>query len=86
MPTVSISPRGEERLRAGHLWIYRSDVAHVKASAGETVQVVGARGRRVGSALYSDRSQIALRLLTHGDEPADAIAINGFNRIARRAV
>jgi 23S rRNA (cytosine1962-C5)-methyltransferase len=71
MPTVTITPRGEERIRAGHLWIYRSDVVEAKAAAGETVAVTGARGRRVGQALYSDRSQIALRLLTHGEEPAD---------------
>src|SRR6185295_14856592 len=36
-----------------------------------TVRVVGGRGRPVGQALYSDRSEIALRLLTHGAEPAD---------------
>ncbi len=71
MPTVAITARGEERIRAGHLWIYRSDVVEAKASAGETVVVTGARGRRVGQALYSDRSQIALRLLTHGEEAAD---------------
>jgi 23S rRNA (cytosine1962-C5)-methyltransferase len=71
MPTVSITQRGEERIRAGHLWIYRSDVLDAKAAAGDTVVVTGARGRRVGMALYSDRSQIALRLLTHGDETAD---------------
>jgi 23S rRNA (cytosine1962-C5)-methyltransferase len=71
MPTVTISPRGEERIRAGHLWIYRSDVAGAKAEAGEIVTVLGARGRRIGQAFYSDRSQIALRLLTHGDEVAD---------------
>jgi 23S rRNA (cytosine1962-C5)-methyltransferase len=71
MPTVTISPRGEERIRAGHLWIYRSDLVDVKAAAGETVVVLGARGRRVGEALYSDRSQIALRVLTHGEEAAD---------------
>jgi 23S rRNA (cytosine1962-C5)-methyltransferase len=70
-PTVSITARGEERIRAGHLWIYRSDVAEARASPGDTVQVLGARGRAVGQALYSDRSQIALRLLTHGEEAAD---------------
>jgi len=32
--------------------------------------VVGARGRVLGHALYSSRSEIALRLLTRGDRPA----------------
>ena len=69
-PSVRITPRGEERLGAGHPWIYRSDVVEAQAASGETVLVIGARGRRTGRALYSDRSQIALRMLTRGDEPA----------------
>src|SRR5512136_1936620 len=69
-PTVVIGTRGEERLRAGHLWVYRTDVADAKASGGDTVLVLNPRGRPIGRALYSDRSQIALRLLTHGDRPA----------------
>ena len=31
IPTVVISARGEERLRSGHPWIYRADVADVRA-------------------------------------------------------
>jgi 23S rRNA (cytosine1962-C5)-methyltransferase len=72
MPTVTISQRGEERSRTGHPWIYKSDVAGVEAAGGDTVTVIGARGRAIGQALYSDRSEIALRLLTHGAELADA--------------
>src|SRR5947208_1954836 len=71
IPTVSISSRGEERLRSGHPWIYRTDVADARAAAGEIVQVRSARGRTLGSALFSDRSQITLRMLAYGDEIAD---------------
>jgi 23S rRNA (cytosine1962-C5)-methyltransferase len=70
-PTVVISSRGEERLESGHPWIYRADVANVRAAAGDIVQIRSPRGRTLGSALYSDRSQIALRLLSYGDAPAD---------------
>jgi len=70
-PTVVISARGEDRLRSGHPWIYRTDVVSVRASAGEIVQVRGGRGRILGSALFSDRSQITLRVLAYGDEIAD---------------
>jgi 23S rRNA (cytosine1962-C5)-methyltransferase len=63
-PRVSVSSRGEDRLRSGHPWIYRSDLVEVQASGGDTVQVLSARGRPLGYALYSDRSEIALRLLT----------------------
>jgi 23S rRNA (cytosine1962-C5)-methyltransferase len=72
IPTVIISSRGEERLRGGHPWIYRADVADVRASAGDVVQVRSPRGQIVGSALFSDRSQITLRMLSHGEQPADA--------------
>jgi len=65
---ISISPRGEERIRNGHPWIYRSDVVEVAAAGGDTVRVTSARGRPIGYALYSDRSEIAIRLLTRQDE------------------
>jgi 23S rRNA (cytosine1962-C5)-methyltransferase len=68
VPTVAISSRGEERLRGGHPWIYRADLVDVRAEAGDVVQVRGGRGRVVGRALYSDRSQIALRILTVGGD------------------
>jgi 23S rRNA (cytosine1962-C5)-methyltransferase len=74
-PTVVISSRGEERLQSGHPWIYRADVANVRAGAGDIVQIRSPRGRTLGSALYSDRSQIALRLLSYGDAPADLALI-----------
>ena len=75
-PRVTITARGEERLAGGHPWIYRADVADARASAGEIVSVQSRRGGRpLGSALYSDRSQIALRMLTYGDRIADAALV-----------
>jgi 23S rRNA (cytosine1962-C5)-methyltransferase len=71
MPTVTITHRGEERVRSGHPWIYRSDVADARAEGGATVQVLGPRGRPVGYALYSDRSEIPLRMLTRNGEKPD---------------
>jgi 23S rRNA (cytosine1962-C5)-methyltransferase len=69
-PTVVITFRGEERMRRGHSWIYRADVVEANAAAGDTVVLLGPRRRRLGRALYSDRSQIALRVLTRLDEDA----------------
>ena len=64
--------RGAARLRAGHLWVYRSDlVPPAEVSAGALVHVRDQRGRKLGSALYSSASQIAIRLLT-GDEISEA--------------
>ena len=63
-PAVTITHRGEERLRAGHPWVYRSDVADARADPGDTVRVLGTRGRPLGYALFSSQSEIAIRLLT----------------------
>ena len=70
-PSVTISARGEQRVRLGHPWIYRADVAAVAADGGDVVQVLGPRARVLGYALFSDRSQIAIRMLSRGEQPLD---------------
>src|SRR2546423_9005593 len=66
---ITITRRGAERVRGGHLWIYRSDVRDAGVAAGgSVVSVREERGRFVAQALYSDRSEIALRVLTTRDE------------------
>ncbi len=67
-PYVTISRRGEERLLSGHPWIYRSDIVDVTAAAGDVVRVRAAKGRPLGYAQYSDRSQIALRFFARESE------------------
>jgi len=69
MPSVTIGRRGEDRVRAGHPWIYRSDVSAADAYAGDLVEVLGARERTLGHAFFSDRSEITLRIVSHGSEP-----------------
>jgi len=70
-PCVTISARGEQRVRSGHPWIYRADVVDVDADGGELVQVLGPRQRLLGHALFSDRSQIAIRMLARGEQRVD---------------
>ncbi|HEV2341057.1 MAG TPA: class I SAM-dependent rRNA methyltransferase [Candidatus Acidoferrales bacterium] len=68
---VVISQRGAERLRSGHLWVYRSDVRSSDAAAGDIVRLTDDYGNFLGRAFYSDRSQITIRLLTREDAPVD---------------
>ncbi len=69
---VSITQRGVDRIRSGHVWIYRTDVADVSdAGPGAIVRVVDRRKRYWGQALYSSKSQIALRVLTRERRPFD---------------
>jgi len=75
IPSVTISSRGEDRLRSGHPWIYRADVTDVRAAAGDVVLVRGPRGRPIGRAMFSDRSQITLRMLVYAPDEVDVNAL-----------
>ena len=66
-----ISSRGVERLRSGHLWVYRSDVREAHAEPGAVVRLNDERGNFQGRAFYSDKSQISIRLLTRADVSVD---------------
>lgn len=74
-PAVTVSQRGEERILRGHPWVYRSDIVAVTdAGAGDVVRVVSGRGgkhRTLGSALYSDRSEIVIRMISRTDDAVD---------------
>ena len=80
LPAVKVSRRGAERIAAGHLWIYASDVTDQgEAQPGDAVKVTGPRGRALGTAHYSSTSQICLRMLSAEVEPIDgAFFLNRF--------
>jgi 23S rRNA (cytosine1962-C5)-methyltransferase len=62
---VIINERAVARLRQGHVWAYASDVLNDGGAApGSLVHVVNAKGKLLGSAIFSSSSQIKLRLLT----------------------
>ncbi len=72
---IAVNRRGAARLRAGHPWVYRSDLlSSVQAPAGALVHVRDERGRKLGSALYSSASQIAVRLLSSEEIADEALA------------
>lgn len=71
-PVVVLSRKGLERLQRGHPWVYRSDVTTPpRGDAPDVVALVDGRGRFQGKAFWSERSQIAVRLLTRDEEPVD---------------
>ncbi|HYF40641.1 MAG TPA: class I SAM-dependent rRNA methyltransferase [Gemmatimonadales bacterium] len=70
MSAVRVTPRGAERWVRGHPWIYRSDVISGPAEPG-LVAVEDSRGRFIGQALHSPRSEIRLRLLERTSRPVD---------------
>src|SRR6266571_3103066 len=70
--TVIVSAKGAARWQAGHPWIYRTDLYDEPGDTPGIVAVTDRRGRHLGQALYSPKSEIRLRLLTRGREPIDA--------------
>jgi 23S rRNA (cytosine1962-C5)-methyltransferase len=63
--SVRVNRRAAIRLREGHPWIYRSDIEGEPAlPRGGLVAVVDDRGKFMGTALASSKSQIALRMIS----------------------
>ncbi len=72
-PTIKISGRGAARLKAGHVWVYRSDIVSADGvPAGALARVTDERGKFLGMSLYSSASQIALRMIS--SEPVHDLA------------
>ncbi len=74
MAKLVLKPGADRRLKAGHPWIYRSEIGDLKGSwsAGGAVDVVDSRGRYLGRGFYNPRPSLACRVLTRIDEPVDA--------------
>ena len=70
MSDAQVTPRGAERWVRGHPWIFRSEVLKGPDTAG-LVPVCDSRGRFIGQALYSPKSEIRLRLLERTERPVD---------------
>ena len=63
----TITRRAADRLRGGHLWIYRSDIERLSSSEiadGSLVSVADSRGIPLGTGLYSTQSEIAVRMVS----------------------
>lgn len=71
MSPITVTKRGADRIRRGHLWIYRSDVTDTSDAAGSIVHVQDEHRNFIGQAFYSDSSQIALRFLTQTRDSID---------------
>ena len=69
---IVASAKGAARWRAGHPWIYRTDIVRDPRGEAGIVSVTDGRGRFLGQALYSPKSEIRLRLLSTGRAPIDA--------------
>ncbi len=74
MAAKLILKRGRDgRVRAGHPWIYRGEVAEVVGHwrTGEAVSVLDGQRRFLGRGFYNPRPSLVCRLVTREDEPVD---------------
>jgi 23S rRNA (cytosine1962-C5)-methyltransferase len=82
MLNAIVSAKGARRWEAGHPWIYRSDVLHRPEGDAGIARVTDQRGKPLGVALWSPRSEISLRLIDR-DPDATIDADWWHARIAR---
>jgi 23S rRNA (cytosine1962-C5)-methyltransferase len=73
-PIIRLKPRKERPVRQGHPWIFSGAIANLDAQLepGTLVVVQDAAGAFLGRGYVNPACAIAVRLLTHADEPIDA--------------
>ena len=84
MLSATVSTKGARRWTNGHPWIYRSDVLERPAGDAGVARVNDQRGKPLGVALWSPRSEISLRLLDR--DPNALIDAAWWQRAIARAV
>jgi 23S rRNA (cytosine1962-C5)-methyltransferase len=85
-PVAIISRRAADRLRAGHVWVYRSDIEHVVETEAGLLAVADHRGFPLGTALWSPTSQIALRLVSSDPHLTQQAWMALFEQRLRQAI
>jgi 23S rRNA (cytosine1962-C5)-methyltransferase len=71
-PAVVVTGKGQARVLRGHPWVFRTDIARTDgAGPGAVVRVIGPRGRPLGHAFYSSRSEIRLRMISRAPALAE---------------
>jgi 23S rRNA (cytosine1962-C5)-methyltransferase len=70
--SIKVLPKGVGRLRAGHPWVYRTDLADTSGLEAGLVRLVDERGKGLGTALFSPHSEIRVRRLAEEGVTVDA--------------
>jgi 23S rRNA (cytosine1962-C5)-methyltransferase len=65
LPEVTLRRGEQDRIVAGHPWIYQSSIQKVETAAdGDIVLVKDFRGKQLGVGFYNSKSRIAVRVLS----------------------
>ncbi len=87
-PGVTISRRAADRLLAGHVWVYRSEIEAISPEdrpAG-LAPVHDRRGTLLGTALFNPGSEITLRLIAAEELPDEAAFLALLQHRLRHAI
>ena len=87
VPAVSVSRKGEERLRSGHLWVFGDDLREVPPGLppGEWVAVRSRSGALLGTGTLNLSSRISLRLVSRAEAaPTESFVAERIREAIRR--
>ena len=70
MLDITLKPKEQRRIAAGHYWIFSNEIAHLDTSIepGTLVRVLDSDGNCVGTGFFNPHSLIAVRLVQKGPE------------------
>lgn len=80
---ITLRPKEDLRLRAGHPWVYDNEIARVEGQPGpgDEVEIRDARGLPVGVAFFNPSSKIRARIYSREPRPADrGFFVEAFQR------
>ena len=63
-PQFTVTEKAERSIRAGHPWVYDTELLAGEAPDGALADVMSRKGRWLGTALYNSRSKIRLRVIS----------------------
>ncbi len=89
LPAIRVSRKGEERLRAGHLWVFGDDLRNppVSLPPGSWVRVLSRAGELYGTGTLNLKSRIALRIVSRREAaPGKEFFRERFSEAWRRRV
>lgn len=71
MINLTLKPKEQRRIAAGHYWIFSNEIDHLDTSIepGTLVRVLDSEGNCVGTGFFNPHSLIAVRLVQKGAEP-----------------
>ena len=63
-PQFTVTEKAERSIRAGHPWVYDTELLAGESPDGALADVMSRKGRWLGTALYNSRSKIRLRVIS----------------------